>query len=191
DAALVEAEFQKERPAQVLLGVPYEDLDSVRATLGKEAESEFESGELDEAYLLRLGQYGPVRSPPPDLYRAYQLADSLHLKAEAIDLGDEAFTERYTKHVGMFEVLRSNRSQRRLALRQFDASTGEAFAMQWDDALYPTRGLRKVQDEREAHMVDRIQELAKGPGLHFVLLPLARAIGVYDKLLGLGWTVDA
>lgn len=190
DAAIVEHEFQRERPKTVLLGVPYEDLDAVRATLGKE-DAEFEGTDLDEAYLLRLGEFGLVKSPPPDLYRAYELAERFHVKVEAIDLGDEAFTERYTEHVGMLEVFRSNRNNRRIQEREFNASGAEDFALQWDDALYPTKGLQRVQQEREQHMRERIETLAKEPGVHLVLLPLPRAIGVYDKLLDAGWSVEA
>ncbi|HLE46826.1 MAG TPA: hypothetical protein VI818_00900 [Candidatus Thermoplasmatota archaeon] len=191
DAEILQSEFDRERPNSVLLGVPYEDLDAVRATKGKEAETEFASTDMDEAYLLRLSEFGLVKSPPPDLYRAYELAERFHLAVEAIDLGDEAFTERYTHHVGMLEVLRSNRNQRKLVAREFEVHSAEDFALQWDDAMFPTKGLQKVQEDREAHMVDRIQTLSRNAGLHLALLPLPRAIGVFDKLRDAGWRAES
>ncbi|MBI2076971.1 MAG: hypothetical protein HYT80_01175 [Euryarchaeota archaeon] len=190
DADVLEAEFQKERPRTLMLGVPYEDLDAVRATKGKEAETEFAATDMDEAYLLRLSQFGVVKSPPPDLYRAYELAERFHVRVEAIDLGDEAFTDRYTQRVGMFEVLRSNRNQKRLLAREFDARSAEDFALEWDDALFPSKGLQQVQHDREAHMAERIRALSKEAGVHLALLPLPRAIGVFDKLRETGWNAE-
>lgn len=188
DVAVVHVEFQRERPAQVLLGVPFEDLDSIRATHGREHEAEFDSGDLDDSYLARLEAFGAVRSPPPDLYALYGYAEAAGLPVEAIDLGDESYAESYTRHVGMLEVLRSNRNQRRMLAQRTVAPTPEEFVFEWDRQLYPTKGLRRVQAEREEWMTNRIRMLAATAGPYMALLPLTREEGVVRRLLESGWT---
>lgn len=188
DVALVHLEFQRQGPAHVLLGIPFEDLDSIRATHGREREAEFDSGDLDEAYLVRLEAFGAVRSPPPDLYALFGYAEAARLPVEAIDLGDDSFAESYTRHVGMLEVLRSNRNQRRMLGQRVESATPEDFVLDWDRQLYPTEGLRRVQADREEWMTNRIRTLAAGAGPFLTLLPLARAEGVVRRLVDSGWT---
>lgn len=186
DVDLVDAEFQ--RPvASLLLGIPFEDLDSIHATAGQETTAEFEASTLDEVYLKSLAKHGAVQTPPPDLYAAVRHAKELGLAVEAIDLGDEAHTESYTKHVGMFEVLRNNRIQRRLIERPPEAKDGAAFALAWDAALHDTRGLRRLQEQREEWMASRIRQRPSGTGPHLVLLPLPRMAGVERRLREAGY----
>lgn len=186
DAELIEQEFQ--RPvASLLLGIPFEDLDSIHATAGQEATAEFEASALDEAYLRYLSRHGAVQTPPPDLYAAFRRASERGLPIEAIDLGDEAHTESYTKHVGMFEVLRSNRIQKRLIAEPPEAVDAAAFALAWDRALNDTKGLRRLQEQREEWMTNRIRQIQSGTGPHLVLLPLPRLPGVERRLREAGY----
>lgn len=187
DAEALHQEFERVQPREVLLGIPFEDLDSVRATAGKESASEFEAGELDEEYLKRLAKFGPVQSPPPDLYEAYRLAEQAAAPVRAVDLGDEAYTEAYTRHVGLLEVLRSNRSQRRLPARKIDAADAEEFAQRWDRALYPTKGLRRVQELRAEAMAEAVEKTIATPSL--ALVPLPRMAAIVARLTQRGWSV--
>lgn len=166
----------------VLLGVPFEDLDAVRATDGAEATKEFEQDETSELYFERVRRFEPVVIPPPDLYEAFRHATAHQLPVEAIDLGDEAHTEVFARHVGMFEVLRNNRALRRLAAREFRSGDLDAFVIAWDAALYPSKGLRRVQQEREAWMAQRIQQSCASRRAVFALVPLARLAGVRRAL---------
>lgn len=167
----------------VLLGVPFEDLDAIRATHGHEQAKPFERDETDEVYLAQLGRFGTVRVPPGDLYAAYGHAASRGLPVEAIDLGDEGHSETWTQHVGMFELLRNNRRLKRLPAETFAASTAEEFAYEWDRKLFPTKGLRRVQDDREVWMARRTAELVRDRRRVFALVPLARWAGVRDRLV--------
>ena len=187
DADLVRAEFSREKPASVQLGIPFEDLDAIRGTAGKEAEVAFESSDLDDHYFERLKRFGAVKTPPTDLYAAYALADAAKIPVGAIDLGDEAHTDAYTRHVGIFEVIRSNRTQRKLPARRLSDTTAEEFAIAWDAALHATKGLRKVQQAREAWMAQQLV-LLPGSGLnHVALVPISRMTGVMDRLRAAGW----
>lgn len=186
DAELVRQALEEGGASRLLLGVPFEDLDSIRATSGKESETDFEKAALDDEYLEGLRRFGPVEAPPPDLYVAYRFAEGAKIPVEAIDLGDEAYTEAYTKNVGFFEVMRSNRRQRRLSAQRVEASTGEAFAQAWDEQLNPTKGLRRVQLAREEAMARAIMGAPAGAGV-VALVPLVRARGIVERLVQSGW----
>lgn len=166
----------------ILLGIPFEDLDAIRATTGREGTHEFERDAGDEAYLKLLARFGRTQVPPGDLYAAYEYAKRRGLNVEAIDLGDEGHTAVWTQHVGMFELMRSNRRLKRIGDEEFHAKTAEEFAREWDRALFPTKGLRRVQSEREAWMAKRIGELAQRGRRAFALVPLARWAGVRERL---------
>jgi hypothetical protein len=185
DMDLVRREFERVRPAAVGLGVPFEDLDAIRSTAGKEATHEFEASDVDEVYLAQLKAFGAVQTPPPDLYELFQLASEAQVPIEAIDLGDEAFTERFTENVGFFEVMRDNRNRKKILTREVPAPSAEEFVIAWDEHLYPTKGLRRVQDAREDMMAKAIAASAPPSSLH--LLPLARLEGVAKRLRALGW----
>lgn len=186
DAELVASELQ--RPiASVLLGIPFEDLDAIHATSGNESQAEFEASVLDEAYLKHLAKHGPVQTPPPDLYLAFRHATEMGLPIEAIDMGDEAHTDTYTKHVGMLEVMRSNRIQKRLIVSPPDAGGAEEFAVAWDRELNDTKGLRRLQALREEWMTNRLRQLPSRTGPHLALVPLPRLDGIVRRLREAGY----
>lgn len=185
DETLARNAFMDAKPEEVLLGVPYEDLDAIRATAGKEATSEFESADLDDDYVRRLKTFGEVRTPPPDLYALFHLAEETKIPVRAIDLADEAYTDAYTKNIGIFEVLRSNRNQRKLPNVEIEAATAEEFAVRWDEAIYPSKGLRRLQKLREEEMTNCIDKTV--PRRILALVPLPRLTGVVGGLQGAGW----
>lgn len=167
----------------VLLGIPFEDLDAIRATSGKEHATEFHQDTTDDLYLKTLARFGEVRVPPADLYVAFEHAQRTGAKVEAVDLGDEGHTAVWTEHVGVFELIKNNRRLKRMPSEAFRARTPEEFAREWDERLFPTKGLKRVQDEREAWMAKRIAEAATGAARVFVLVPLARWPGVHRRLV--------
>lgn len=189
DEALARNAFMDAKPEEILLGVPFEDLDAIRATAGKEATSEFESGDLDDDYVRRLKTFGDVRTPPPDLYALFHLAEEKKVPVRAIDLADEAYTDAYTKNIGIFEVLRSNRNQRKLPNVEIEASTAEEFALRWDEAIYPSKGLQKLQALREEEMVGCIEKTV--PRRILALVPLPRLKGVVGRLQRAGWNASS
>jgi hypothetical protein len=168
----------------ILLGIPFEDLDAIKGTSGKEQATEFDRDEADEIYLQALKKFGPVKVPPTDLYAAYAHAEAARVPIEAIALGDEGHSTVYTEHVGMFELMRNNRRLRDLKQAAFEARTPMEFAREWDEHLFPTKGLRRVQQEREAWMAQRVASLATPDRRLFALVPLARWEGVVDRLVG-------
>jgi hypothetical protein len=192
DAAQVRSALEAVAYEAVLLGIPFEDLDAIRATHGQERTKEFNRDEMDDLYLETLSRFGQVQVPPGDLYAAFDHAQKGSLRVEAIDLGDEGHTAVWTENVGVFELLRNNRRLRKLDGNAFTAATPEAFAQEWDEKLFPTKGLRRVQQEREAWMAKRITEIAAEARRLFALVPLARWAGVRDRLVATaGWAQSA
>jgi hypothetical protein len=189
DAYVAQEAITRGPVGRVLLGVPFEDLDSIRATSGKELETEFEAGGLDDEYLEGLKRFGAVQTPPPDLYVAYRFAEQAKVPVEAIDLGDEAYTEAYTKNVGFFEVLRSNRRQRRLSAADVEAPDADAFVIAWDERLNAGRGLGKVQAAREDAMTRAIEAASKDGGV-LAFVPLVRGAGIVQRLVRSGWSEE-
>lgn len=187
DEAVAREAFAQTKPERVLLGIPYEDLDAIRATSGTEATAEFESGELDDAYLSKLAKFGNVRAPPPDLYELFRLAEAAKVPIDPIDLGDEEYTKTYTDNVGILEVLRSSRHNRKLPTIEVEAETVEEFVRTWDDELYPTKGLRKVQTRREEVMAKKLEEAAAQSRVVLALVPLPRRDAIQARLVSAGW----
>lgn len=182
----------EEQPWDILLlGIPFEDLDAIRATNGSEITKEFEQDSTDDLYLKLLGKFGRVRVPPPDLYATFRLAQVRKIPIEAIDLGDEAHSIAWTQNVGMFELLRNNRRLKHLDKERFESQTAEAFAHEWDEVLFPTKGLKKVQAERETWMTQRIVRETKAYPRVFALVPLARSRGIQARLMGEARFVEA
>lgn len=177
-------QFLQDHPVErVLLGIPFEDLDAIKATREHHEDGTFEKDPVDEMYVDLLARYGPVQVPPGDLYAAFEHARSKGVPVDAIDLGDEGHSDIWAKKVGIFELMRNNRRLKRLDQLAFEAPTARGFADEWDQALFPSKGLRAVQDEREAWMGRRIADLSKGSKAVFALVPLARMKGVRDQLI--------
>lgn len=183
DGPTVRARLEAGTYDAIGLGIPFEDLDAIRATDGQESKREFERDATDELYVRELARYGPVQVPPSDLYEAFRHAAQRKLPIEAIDLGDEGHTAAWTKHVGMIELLRNNRRLRRLDEPPFRATRADDFAREWDARIFPTKGLRRVQADREAWMAGRIRLLLDARRNVFALVPLARWAGVRDRLV--------
>ena len=166
----------------VLLGIPFEDLDAIRATVGQEQNRSFERDETDDLYLKQVERFAPPVIPPPDLYAAYAFAQERKIPVEAIDLGDEAHSESWSRNVGMFELLRNNRRMKNLPKHEFQSPSLEAFVVEWDEVVNHSNGLRRVQGERESWMAGRIQHFAQTHRALFALVPYARLVGLANRL---------
>lgn len=182
-AAVTEA-LDSVRPAVVALGVPPEDVEGLRQLA---AEPETELPEPDDApgrLLALLERFSTTRVPSPDLEAAFLWADGHDARLEALDLDDEAHAESYIRHNRFFDVIRGNRLQRRLLAEPFEEAKDEDELVLMFDALQNSLpSLRRVEEEREAHMAERLAEVAGGAeGEVVALVPLARLAGVVARL---------
>lgn len=173
----------------VALGVGAEDIDNlVRMGESPQAVSDFLSQELDtgsyeEAILPQLSRFGDIAMPPDDLLRAESYAREAGIPLVPVDLDDEAHADLYVAHLSGWQMIRGQMKQKRLVGGSAEAADSpEGLMLLWDRTFRSLKGYDKVEEVREAHMAERLRELAKEHDRMLVVLPYARSIGVARRL---------
>lgn len=182
DADRVRQAFDAFRPQQIALGVPPEDLAALEQ-LAKTPKPE-DLAVLDEAsekLLALVGAFGPTRIPSPDLEAAHALSQESGLPLHAIDLDDESHANAFTTNVKFYHVVQSNSIKSRLLRKGVTGADAYAVANAWDAAWTKPKGLHRVEALREAHMAERLRELASN-GSVLALVPSARLTGIVAAL---------
>jgi hypothetical protein len=185
DADRVRAAFAQQRPDHLGLGVPAEDLPTLRL-LAEQPERRSELPELDDAethfqgLLARFGESG--RIPSPDLEAAYQGAAAAGVPIAALDLDDVSHSASYTKGMKVRHLMRAS-SRRKKALKSSFPQASDAYhlAALWDAAL-AVGPMRKLEQEREAHMAARLRELTGESRALLAIVPVSRLAGIVQAL---------
>ncbi len=175
----VRAAVDEVRPAAVGMSISGEELEALRAYPGGAVGP---SGPEEEAYVAGLSAFGEVEKPPPCFTEGLAAAAELGLPVHALDMDEEAFSEAYLGAVsGLDFVLTGVRASR---MRRWHARAGspQAFVLAWDARVNRARGMRALQRKREAHIVKRIRDVARGGGPVLALVDLERAPGVSERL---------
>jgi hypothetical protein len=186
DAERVRAAFAAHRPDRVGLGVPAEDLPTLRL-LAAEPHRAAELPDLDEVeahFQGLLARFGPTRVPSPDLEAAERCAAAAGVPIEALDLDDLAHSASYTQAMKVRHLMRAT-SRRKKALKNgfADAQDPYDLAARWDAAL-AVKPMRALEREREAHMAARLRELAGQSRNLLAIVPAARLAGIVQALGG-------
>jgi hypothetical protein len=183
DGARVEQAFEAFLPECVALGVPEEDLVVLQrlATMDPKPELPMPD-EATQRLLELLADFGPTAIPSPDLERATALATAAGLPIAALDLGDAEHATLYTKHVKFRHVVQSNSIKRRLLKDGVAGADAYALADAWDAAWTRPKGLREVEETREAHMAERLRELAAGHRRILAVVQAPRLAGILRQL---------
>jgi hypothetical protein len=184
DAERVRAAFASHAPDAVGLGVPAEDLPTLRL-LAEHPERAAELPELDDAeahFQGLLARFGPTRVPSPDLEAAHHAATAAGVPVAALDLDDVTHSVSYTKGMKVRHLIRAS-SRRKKALKSTFPQAADAYALAtlWDAALC-VGPMRALEREREAHMAARVRELAAGSTSLLAIVPVARLAGVVQAL---------
>jgi hypothetical protein len=183
EADLVRNVFARAAPRVVALGVGPEDVRTLRSLGAREAvEDEFDTSAYEDQLLTRLRQFGEVRLPPPDLVEAVRAADERSVPIEALDLDDAAYSDLYTKEVGLFQLWRNNRRIRGAGSLAFPTESPEAFIVAWDREFTKAKGYRRIEEAREETMARRLAEVARLNGATLAVVPLARLEGIRKRL---------
>jgi hypothetical protein len=185
DAERVRAAFASHAPDLLGLGVPAEDLPTLHL-LAEHPERAGELPDLDEAeahFQGLLGRFGEAsRIPSPDLEAAYQAALAAGVPVEALDLDDVSHSTSYTKGMKVRHLVMASRRRKKALKSSFPKATDAyALAAQWDAAL-AAGPMRELEHEREAHMAQRIRELAATRRSLLAIVPAARLPGVAQAL---------
>lgn len=182
DGDRVRQAYDAFRPQTVALGVPAEDLAGLDVLA--RGPSPEEMPDLDDAsqrLLQMISAYGPTRIPSPDLEAAHAVAQGDGVPLRSLDLDDDAHAEAFTSNVNFLHVLQSNAIKSRLMRRGIKGNDAYDLATAWDAAWTRPKGLRKVDALREAHMAERLQELARS-GSVLAVVPCARLPGIVALL---------
>lgn len=155
---LVEA-WEVAPPACIALSVSPEELVGLRALTPAEI-PELVLSDYEELYALGLGRFGEVVFPPPLYTLTLGFADEFGIRVEAIDLPEEAFSDRYVELISTNALL--SHTLRKSLFKWFKTSGGSAgeFVDNWDARIHRISGFARLDEAREVHMVTRLQELA-------------------------------
>ncbi|MEK6976025.1 MAG: hypothetical protein AABY18_06755 [Candidatus Thermoplasmatota archaeon] len=162
DGERVRQAYEAFHPRVVALGVPPEDLATLD-TLASASAAPAELPPLDDTHERLMGllaPFGATRVPSPDLEIAHQVARADGVPLSALDLDDDAHATLYTKHVRFHHIIQSNGIKSRLLKRGVTGTDAYDVAANWDAAWTRPRGMRRVEDAREAHMAARLREVA-------------------------------
>lgn len=184
EADRIETLVEGSAPDRLALGISPGELATLEAMVAGEVEEEVapSTSDVDEAYARHLSRFGAVRLPPPAYVRAVEIAAEQDLPVRPLDLDEEAFTETYTDHVGVLDLIRKSRRERRLAKHGVEADDAAEFADRWEARLLEIKGLRRVEEAREGHMARRLEAVCSTPGRVLAIVDRVRRPGVARRL---------
>ena len=155
--------FERMEPDCVAMGISPED---IRLIEREEGDEEFEMSLQHQSYLMHLSAYGNISIPPLDIRTTYEMAKKRGVPVEAVDIDDE----RYSRKV------------KKLSRRKFRAKSAEEFVHEWDRELNAIPSFRRIEDERERHMAERVRRLCSHHKRILAIIQLERCKGVIREL---------
>ncbi len=168
-------------PEVVAVSVSPEEVDVLRTYRGGNLEPDTTE---DEVYVAGLSAWEEPRRPPPCFLRAVREAAARNARVEALDLGEEDYTDAYTTYVSTMELILQGRLENRLLRKHFNVSTPAQFAIAWDAEVNHTVGFARLQREREKFIASRLRDLAQGPTRILAVIEVERVKGVLAELGG-------
>jgi len=191
DGERVEQAFHAFLPDCVAVGVPPEDVRTLERLASASPKPELPEPDDVTARLLELlGRFGPTSVPSPDLERATALALGAHLPLASLDVDDAEHAHLYTRNVKFRHVVQSNGIKRRLLKDGVAGEDAYAVAAAWDAAWTRPKGLRRVEEAREAHMAERLRVLAGRHMRILAIVPSPRLDAVVALLPGAAATTS-
>lgn len=171
EADVVARVLDAERPKALAIGVSAEALASMlRYEPDPEADPLDDLPDHDLVYSLKLGEFGDVKLPPPDLDAALDWAQAAGVPYYGVDLPEEAYESAFTREVSVWGFLRYGRIQRRLARKPPRAPDARAFSLAWDARIRKVKGIARVESLREEAIAGGAARLATELAAKVVLL---------------------
>jgi len=181
DGDHVAAAIDTMRPDIVALSVSPEELETLRTYRGGNLEPDTTE---DEVYVAGLSAWEEPVMPPPCFTQAVRKAAAGRVRLEGVDMGEEAYTDAYTRHVSTMELILQGRLENRLLKKRFHVGTPQDFAIAWDAEINRTTGFAGLQREREGFIASRLGELAQGTAKVLAVIEVERVKGVLAALRG-------
>ncbi len=166
----------------MFLGISPEEFAGLRKYLKEPFEIDPEDYEV--IYALKLEKYGEVGLPVPTYLEAFAISNSKGIELVPIDMPDDIFSDLFVKTIDFFHIMRFNFRKRKIWRKNFDAETPEEFVMLWDKEVNKIPQYRKIENEREKYMSEKIKGLLKEREEKkiMVILELERLYGVLENL---------
>lgn len=186
ETEVVEAAFRDAAPDAVALGIAPGELEALDHHAKGESFEQDEAVTIDpsESYAIGLSRYGDIGLPPPDLVATVALARERGLDPVPVDLDGAQYDEVFAANVGPFALFRYGRRVQKMAKRPPAAADAVAFALAWDARIRKLRGFEAVEKARERQIAARVEDLATRHRSVLVVVDVARAAGVVERLRG-------
>jgi len=154
----VRAAFYDFRPDCIALGIPAEDIDTIKKFV--QDGIEFDMLPEQKRFFEHLSRYGRTSVPPPDLLASYNISVEENIPLEPLDMNDEEYAEIFTKKVSLISFIRNSRRNKKLVRREFDAPTAEEFVDEWERRYNSMRQFKAIEKAREENMASCLLSLA-------------------------------
>ena len=151
----LDAVIEEVGPEAIYLDIGEEDLLFLTGNEGDMASAAPSYADL--YYLKKLSRYGEVKQPSPHLLRVIEIARRDGIPVIAADLDDLAYLEAFYRDVTARELFVRGLQLRWMRIRRFNEPDPYHFSLDWNAALFKTRGYRTLWDERISHIADRIK----------------------------------
>lgn len=182
DAERVRQAYDAFHPAIVALGVPPEDLEALDHLANSPSPPDLPPlDESQERLMSQLAAFGATRIPSPDLEAAHACAKADGVPLAALDVADAEHAALFTRHVKFWHVVQSNAIKARLLKHGVSGADAYAVAGNWDAAWSKPAGLRRLEQDREAHMAARLREVCQA-GNVLAVVPSTRLAGLQARL---------
>jgi len=176
----VRAAFRDFRPDCIALGIPAEDIDTIKKFADEGME--FDMLPEQERFFEHLSRYGRTSVPPPDLLASYNISVEEGIPIETLDMNDEEYAEVFTKKVSLISFIRNSRRNKKLVKMEFDAPTAEDFVDEWERRYNSMRQFKAIERAREKNMASSLVSLAGKYGRVLAVIPYQRFDGVVNSI---------
>lgn len=164
--------------AAIALGI--EEVEALRKR--KEIQGEFEPSDLDMVYSYLVKEFGPIDLPDPSFTFLVDECTAKNIPIVPLDMTEEDFSKVYCETVTTLEFLREKRIMKKAMKKNFDRSSPEAFAKQWDDLVNEIKGYRTMSVYRETYMAEQLKDLANYRKNVIAVIEYERIDGIVSRL---------
>lgn len=167
-----------------VVGLPLgiEDVEALKRR--SEIEGEFEQSDVDSVYSYFLKNLGNIDMPDPSFTYLVDESKASNVPIIPLDMNDEDYSKVYCAHVSTLEFLKEKRVLKKAMKTNFDYSSPESFALQWDALINTIKGYQTMSSIREEYIAGEIKDVAKYRKSFLVLLEYERLEGTMKFLEG-------
>ena len=162
----------------VALGI--EDIEALRRR--DEIEGEPEPSDLDSVYSYILKDIGPINLPDPSFTYLVDECTRRDIPIIPLDMTDEEYSKVYCETVSTLEFLKEKRIIKKAMRTEFDTSTPERFAEQWDALLNEIKGYRCMSVYRENYMAEQLKDISRYRKNVLAVIEHERCAGILERL---------